>query len=90
MENKIKLRVCIGTYCYVMGGYELKDIKGQLPDDLKDKVYVEASICLGCDSSGSEPQPPYVEIDGELIPYANVEKIISNLRMKLKTSNTHI
>jgi NADH:ubiquinone oxidoreductase subunit E len=80
MENKVKLKICVGTYCYVMGGHDLKEIKNQLPSDLRDKVYVEASVCLGCDKLTSDPQPPYAEIDGQLIPQASVEKIISKLR----------
>lgn len=79
MENKIKIKVCVGTYCYVYGGNELKEIKDKLPSALKDRVYVEASVCLGCDAKGIVPKPPYVEIDGHLIPEADTEKIINFL-----------
>lgn len=80
MENKIKIKVCVGTFCYVYGGNELKEIKDKLPDDLKDKVYVEASVCLGCDAKGIIQKPPYVEINQHLIPEASTEKIISYLK----------
>ncbi|HPT20342.1 MAG TPA: hypothetical protein PLR88_00235 [Bacteroidales bacterium] len=80
MEKKIKIRICVGTYCYVYGGNELKEIKDKLPSELKDKVYVEASVCLGCDAKGIIPKPPYAEIDGHLISEANAEKIISYLK----------
>ena len=79
MEKKLKLKICVGTQCYVMGNHELKDIKDHLPEDLKDKVYVEAAVCLGCDLLKSKPMPPYVEIDGKLIPQASQEKIIEYL-----------
>lgn len=79
MEKKVKLKICVGTQCYVMGNHELKDIKDHLPDDLKDKVYVEAAVCLGCDSLKSKPLPPYVEIDGKLISQASQEKIVAYL-----------
>ncbi len=79
MEKKLKLKICVGTQCYVMGNHELKDIKDHLPGDLKDKVYVEAAVCLGCDTLKSKPLPPYVEIDGKLIPQATQEKIIEYL-----------
>lgn len=79
MEKKIKVKICVGTQCYVMGNHELKDLKDQLPDDLKQKVYVEAAICLGCDILKDKPQPPYVEIDGILMPQANQQKIIDYL-----------
>jgi len=80
MENKIKVRICVGTYCYVMGGHELKEIKNKLPDDLRDKVYVEASLCLGCDNIKANPEPPYAEINGKLMEKATIEKIVAELR----------
>ena len=79
MEKKLKLRICVGTQCYVMGNHELKDIKDRLPENLKDKVYVEAAVCLGCNNLKEKPLPPYVEIDGKLIPQATQEKIIEYL-----------
>jgi NADH:ubiquinone oxidoreductase subunit E len=80
MEKKIKVRICVGTHCYVMGNHELKDLKDQLPADLKDKVYVEGAVCLGCDNMKEKPRPPYVEIDGQLIPKANLEKVVAQLK----------
>jgi NADH:ubiquinone oxidoreductase subunit E len=79
MEKKIKVRICVGTHCYVMGNHELKDLKDQLPADLKERVYVEGAVCLGCDSMNEKPQPPYVEVDGQLIPRANFDKVLERL-----------
>jgi len=62
-----------------MGNHELKDLKDKLPENLRDRVYVEAAVCLGCDTLKSKPQPPYVEIDGKLIPQATYEKIVDYL-----------
>jgi len=87
MDKKIKIRVCVGTHCYVMGNHELKDIKDQLPDDLKDKVYVEGSVCLGCEEMTREPKHPYVEVNGTLIENASLEKIIEYLRALETTGN---
>lgn len=80
MDKKIKVRVCVGTHCYVMGNHELKDIKDQLPADLKESVFVEGSVCLGCEKMDRKPQHPYVEVDGKLIENASLEKVISYLR----------
>ncbi len=79
MEKKIKVRICVGTQCYVMGNHELKDLKDQLPAEIREKVYVEAAVCLGCDTLGSKPLPPYVEVNGKLIAQANREKIVEYL-----------
>jgi len=80
VDKKLKVKICVGTYCYVMGGSKLNNLKSQLPDDLKEDVHVEASVCLGCDKMTSDPKPPYAEVNGKLIEKANLEKIISALR----------
>lgn len=79
MESRIIVKICVGTHCYVMGGYELRDLKLKLPEHLAEKVNVKASVCLGCDKI-SKPVPPYVEINGELMEAANFEKIIKKIR----------
>lgn len=87
MDKKIKVRVCVGTHCYVMGNHNLKDIKDQLPDDLKERVFVEGSVCLGCEKMTKNPQHPYVEVDGTLIENASLEKIIIRLRQLVEAEN---
>ena len=79
MKKKIKIKICVGTQCYVMGNHELKDLKDQLPEDLKPKVYVEAAVCLGCDVLNTKPEPPYVEVNGKLISQATRDKIVDYL-----------
>jgi NADH:ubiquinone oxidoreductase subunit E len=81
MEEKINIKVCVGTYCYVMGGHQLREIKTLLPEYLQDKVKVEASVCLGCDELNSKPNPPYVKINEELMASASLEKIILKLEL---------
>jgi len=78
-ENPIKIKICVGTYCYVMGGHELRELKTKLPAHLAPKVTVEASVCLGCNELGEDPKPPYAEINGTLMSEASVQKIIDVL-----------
>jgi NADH:ubiquinone oxidoreductase subunit E len=80
VDKKLNVKICVGTYCYVMGGSKLNNLKSQLPDDLKEKVYVEASVCLGCDKMTSDPKPPYAEVNGKLIEKANLDKIVAAIR----------
>ncbi len=80
MDQKIKIKICVGTYCHVMGGYKLRELRQQLPEALQDKVKVEASVCLGCSTLKEKPQPPYAEINEKLMPDASLEKIIEELQ----------
>lgn len=70
MTNKINLKICVGTMCYVMGGAELKDAIETLPAEIAAYLNVTYSPCLGCNES---LRPPFIEINGKKI--AGVSKI---------------
>ena len=36
--NKIKVEICLGTTCYVLGSFRLSALEDQLPPELKSKV----------------------------------------------------
>ena len=82
---KHKVTICTGTACFVMGGSELLLLEEQLPDDLKAITEVIGSPCIGT-CKGSEhgktqsDQAPFVQINGEVIEQANVQKIIDCIR----------
>jgi len=83
-ENLINVKICVGTYCYVMGGHELRELKTKLPAHLSDRVKVEASVCLGCNELGEEPKPPYAQVNGELMAEATVQKIVDKLEKLIR------
>lgn len=70
MTNKINLKICVGTMCYVMGGAELKDAIETLPTELTEHLNITYSPCLGCCET---QRPPLIEINGKRI--AGVSKI---------------
>lgn len=82
--KKIKVSICTGTACYVMGASELLLLGEMLPEDLKDKVEIEGVTCLDkCKGAGSgKSKPPYVLVDGELIESATVQSVIAKIEEK--------
>ena len=48
MENtkKIKVSICTGTACFVMGASEILVLEDSLPDELKGIVEIEGLTCL--------------------------------------------
>ena len=40
MTNKINLKICVGTMCYVMGGAELKDAIETRPAELTEHLNI--------------------------------------------------
>ena len=79
----IKLEICQGTTCYVMGASKLAELATTLPDDLKDKVTVSGIHCSGHCKDGAFGDAPYVLIDGVVHGGATKESIIALLRKRV-------
>lgn len=84
MEEKIKVEVCSGTVCYVMGGADLLLIQDKLPQDLKEKVLVKGSPCLEFCKGDKNGKPPFAMIDGEMVCEATVTKVIDRIYQRVK------
>ncbi len=81
--KKIKISICTGTACYVMGASELLLLNEILPENLRDAVEIEGIPC-GTQCHGiNKKNPPYVEVDGELIESATLQAIISKIEEKI-------
>lgn len=78
--DKISVKLCAGTTCYVMGGSELMDLEKSLPPGWKDKVDVTGSVCLNFCRNTQRLKPPFVLVGNQLVDQASVDKVISILR----------
>lgn len=77
--KKIKVTVCTGTACFVMGASELMLLKEKLPEELKDKVEVSGCTCMNECKGDKNGRPPYVKIEDEVLHGANMPDIIARL-----------
>lgn len=82
--SKIKVKLCMGTTCFVMGASELQELVDILPEKFGDKVEVQCATCLDLCSSSSEGQAPYAMVDYTVISKATVESVINEVERKLK------
>lgn len=65
-----------------MGGSEFLLFEEALPEELKKFTEIKFSPCLGyCDNGCGDP--PFVEINGKIIPESNTEKIIQEIKSYL-------
>lgn len=80
---KIKVSICTGTACYVMGASEILLLEEELPEDLKDRVEIEGITCLELCKSGTSGKAPFVVVDGETISEASLQIVIEKIREKL-------
>lgn len=80
--KKIKVSICTGTACYVMGASELLLLGENLPEKLRNAVEIEGVPCIEQCHGGMKKHPPYVKIDEELIPSATLQTVISKIEEK--------
>lgn len=85
MAEKISVKVCLGTTCFVMGSSNLQELIETVPAKYGDKVEVSGVPCLGlCSIDWEFSKAPYVKVDDEVIKEATVEKVLSAIDAKLK------
>ena len=81
MANKIKVEICLGTTCYVLGSFRLSALEEQLPPEFKDRVEVVGCACLDVCHDRNNGNAPYVRIDEKrIVDNATIEKVIDILR----------
>ena len=84
---KIKVNVCMGTTCFVMGGANLQELMEIIPKKYGDDVEVSGSPCLGlCSINWEYSKAPYVKVNDDIITEATVDKVITLVDEKLKKS----
>ena len=81
MANKIKVEICLGTTCSVLGSFRLSALEEQLPPELKDRVEVVGCACLDVCHDRNYGNAPFVRInDDRIVDNATIEKVIDILR----------
>ena len=66
-DRKIKIEICCGTACYMLGAAELLRFETIMPEDWKEIVDISAIPCLEACSDDNLGGAPFVRIDGELM-----------------------
>ena len=84
--DKIKVRICVGTSCFVMGSAQIQSLEFNAPADIADKIEIVEERCMNLykDIARKRNHGPFVYIDDELIEEASYEKVVSKIREKLK------
>lgn len=81
--RKIRVSICTGTACFVMGASEIMLIEDELPEDLKGKVEVEGMPCLEKCKDSSCGKAPFVLVNGQVVQQATVTTVIEKIRTTL-------
>lgn len=87
MDNSIRVVICAGTACHVMGGSELFLVKERLEPAIRDRVVVEGELCLdlcrlGDSGKGPGGGAPFAIVDGTTIERADIDKLVAAINAR--------
>ncbi len=83
MSDIVKIVVCSGTACYVMGGSELLMLDDHIPARWKGRIDIEGSPCLGLCKDKKFGKAPYAKVDGEILAGATIPAVLEKIAEKL-------
>lgn len=82
--EKIEVKICSGTTCFVMGSSYLNELYDILPEKFGDRVVVKPSLCLEqCSKSDKHSKAPYVQVGEDIISEATVQKVVECIEQRL-------
>ncbi len=84
--NKVDVKICMGTTCFVMGSSNLQGLTELVPRKFKDKAEVTGVTCLGmCSSatSGEYSKAPYVKVNEVIVQEATIEKVVAEIERQI-------
>lgn len=81
--EKIVVKICTGTLCYVMGGSELQLLGECLPDSLQDKIEIKGATCLDFCNQEGHGKAPFVLVNNTLVTAATISKVIEQINIEL-------
>ena len=91
MANRVKVEICLGTTCYVLGSFRLSALEESLPAEWKDRVEVVGCACLNACHDRNYGNAPFVRIAGtRLVDNATVEKVIDVLGKEFITGDAEV
>lgn len=84
MSEKLVVKICTGTLCYVMGGAELQLLEEHLPEDILNKVDIKGAPCLDFCNKQNAMRAPFVMVGDEVVDEASITKVVKVIKSKLK------
>ncbi len=81
--EKLEIKICTGTLCYVMGGAELQLIDEYIPEDIIERIDIKGAPCLDMCNKFDGPKAPFVQVGDRIVSDANVQKVIEVIKEEL-------
>ena len=78
--KKVEVKICAGTACFVMGAPQIQALEFNAPADIADKIEIIEVRCMNQCNKGGYNKGPFVEVNGELVEEATMEKVVAKVR----------
>ena len=79
--NTIKVEICCGTACYLLGAAKMMNIEDQISEECRGRVDIEAKTCLELCERDNLGGAPYVRFNGsEIMSQETTEKVLARIR----------
>ena len=83
--DKVKVEICCGTACYLLGAAAIMELEETLPEELRGKVEFAAKSCLGLCEDDRLGGAPFVRFnDSEPMSKATPGKVLDKIRELLE------
>jgi NADH:ubiquinone oxidoreductase subunit E len=78
--NQVKVEICCGTACYLLGAAKLMNLEEMLPENCRGRVEIDARTCLDLCERENLGGAPYVRFKGqEIMAQATVERVLKRI-----------
>lgn len=78
--KKIKVSICTGTACFVMGASEIMLLEEELSPELRDMVEIEGVTCLDLCKNAECGKAPFVRINDEILAQATLLSVLEKIQ----------
>lgn len=84
--DKVTVKICSGTSCFVMGAAQIQALEFTPPADIADKIDIIEVRCMNLckDTTSKYNRGPFVMIDNEIVEEATFEKVVCKIRDIIK------
>ncbi len=80
-KEKVSVKICVGTACFVQGGADLLLYQDFLDPVVLAGCDIQGVSCIGgCKDDAMQVRPPYVEIAGQVFGEMTQEKLCKLLQ----------
>ncbi len=84
MNGKVKVQICVGTACHIMGAADLITIEDLIAKPLRDRVEITGTTCMGLCKDEVHGKPPFVVIDGETLSGATLDQVLGRVEERAR------